>query len=291
MPSLKPRTSEWILAAYFAYTSILALLLSLQPGMTARILSVNTALVLLYALVLRARILRDWMPLTLVLLAYKEMGWFAPSWHDYRLEKSWVVLDRLVLGDWRLRNLIESLGPVIPSVLELCYLLVYALPVVIMAMLYIFGLRDRAGVFLTYYLLGLFLSYVQFPFWPSEPPRTVFPGENAPLIDTFLRRANLFLVGTQGIHTSVFPSAHVSGALAAAFGVRRAVPEKPWFWRGVLIYALLVAVATVYGRYHYLVDAIAGLGVGAFVGQIGNLREAAGRAILSRTETVRTPGP
>jgi membrane-associated phospholipid phosphatase len=39
------------------------------------------------------------------------------------------------------------------------------------------------------------------------------------------------------------------------------LPEKPWFGRGLLIYALLVSVAVIYGRYHYAIDSVAGIGV------------------------------
>ena len=77
-----------------------------------------------------------------------------------------------------------------------------------------------------------------------------------------LRQFNHWILGGYGIHTSVFPSAHVSGAFAAAFALKRILGEHPWLYRGVFVYAALVAIATVYGRYHYAVDAIAGVVVG-----------------------------
>jgi membrane-associated phospholipid phosphatase len=117
---------------------------------------------------------------------------------------------------------------------------------------------------LTIYLLGLFVCYAQFPFWPSEPPRVVFPGEDNPTVHTAVRSFNLWLVGNYGIHTSVFPSAHVSGAFAAAFGVTYLMPQRRRLVLVYFAYAILVAVATVYGRYHYAVDAAAGFLVGVF---------------------------
>ena len=41
----------------------------------------------------------------------------------------------------------------------------------------------------------------------------------------------------------------------------RTLPERPWVGRALLVLAILIAVATVYGRYHYAVDALAGFGV------------------------------
>jgi len=265
------RLSEWIVAAYFTYTTLLALVWPLRPGMQWRIWALNAGIAASYFLMRAlqhqgrlARVLRDWVPLALMLAAYKQMGWFAPERHTYALERGWIQWDRLVLLDWGGRALIELSGPVLPAVLDLSYLLVYALPPFCMAMLYAYKRLEQTDLLLTVYLLGLFLSYAQFPFWPSEPPRTVFPDVAAPQVHTVVRDSVLRLLGSQGIHTSVFPSAHVSGVTAAAIAMWLIFPGKPGLRWGVLTYALLVAVATVYGRYHYLVDALAGIGVAIF---------------------------
>jgi membrane-associated phospholipid phosphatase len=73
---------------------------------------------------------------------------------------------------------------------------------------------------------------------------------------------NLWLLGRVGIHTSVFPSAHVSGAFGTAFGMLRVLPDHQgigWFLFAV---ACSITLATVYGRYHYLADALAGIAIG-----------------------------
>jgi membrane-associated phospholipid phosphatase len=101
-----------------------------------------------------------------------------------------------------------------------------------------------------------------FPYFPSDPPRVVFPGADLPGVVTPIRAFNLHLVGNYGIHSSVFPSAHVSMAFASAWGLICFLPERPWVGRLMLVYAISVAVATVYGRYHYAVDAAAGAVVG-----------------------------
>ncbi len=78
---------------------------------------------------------------------------------------------------------------------------------------------------------------------------------------TPLRRLNLAIVGGYGIHSSVFPSAHVSSAFSAAWGLLLFFKEKRWTGWAMLVYAASVAVATVYGRYHYAVDAVAGFAI------------------------------
>jgi membrane-associated phospholipid phosphatase len=270
------RRSEWLLGGYFAYVTALAQILPLGAGVRARTIVVNAAIFCFYAVLLKwfregevSGHVRNWIPLALMLLAYKEMGWLAPAAHDHHLEQGWIVWDRLLLRDWRFHQIIESTGPFLPGLLEACYVMVYSLPVFTMVMLYVYRRSRFADQLLVIYLLGLFLSYVQFPFWPSEPPRIVFPNEDTPSVDTVLRQFNHWILGGYGIHTSVFPSAHVSGAVAAGFAMKRVFADRPWLYRGVFVYAALVAIATVYGRYHYAADAAAGVVVGATAAWLG----------------------
>jgi membrane-associated phospholipid phosphatase len=88
-------------------------------------------------------------------------------------------------------------------------------------------------------------------------------------VHTFLRTFNLSIVGDYGIHTSVFPSAHVSGAFAAACAIAYLLPRNHLLVSTYFVYAILVAIATVYGRYHYAVDAIAGMVIGILAFPIG----------------------
>jgi membrane-associated phospholipid phosphatase len=267
---MRLRRSEWVLAAYFLYTAALALVLPLRPPIGAVTIGVNATVLTGLALLawgesLRKRelfgVMRDWYPLPLMLLAYREMGWFAQRSHSHALELAFEGWDKTLLNQWGLRAAVEALGPVLPSVLEVSYALVYAIPAFSVAVLYAHRRRERADRFLFAFLLGILISYSLFPYFLSEPPRTAFPGQDFPSYLTVFRRFNWWLLGGYGIHTSVFPSAHVSGAYSAAFTMLRVLPERRrvgWF---LLALATSIALATVYGRYHYAADAVAGLGV------------------------------
>jgi len=121
--------------------------------------------------------------------------------------------------------------------------------------------RELVNRLLLVYLAGTLLAYALFPYFPSDPPRTLFGGSDLPNVITPIRRFNLWILGGYGIHSSVLPSAHVSSAFSAAWALLWLLPEKRKFGWTMLAYAVSVAVATVYGRYHYAVDAVAGLGV------------------------------
>ncbi len=250
------RRSEWFILAYFSYVAIAGTFFGIyRPWI---LLAAIAAAIFLLARG-KKKIYRDLMPLAYTLAAYREMNWFAPKIHDHHLEHSWIVWDRWLLDDLHLRAAIEWAGVVMPSYLETCYMLVYAVAGVSIALLFLNHRRDQIDRFWLAYLAGTLGAYALFPYFPSEPPRTVFAGDDMPHIVTAVRRLNLWIVGGYGIHSSVFPSAHVSSALSAAWGLLATIPQRRWIGILMAIYGFSVALATIYGRYHFAADALAGV--------------------------------
>lgn len=241
--------------------------------------AVASAILLLAWLDSRSRhagfsIARDWVSLALVLAAYRSLDLFSPANYTFALERSWIVWDHLVLDRWGLRSAIEASGPVLPAYLEFCYLLTSGAGVYGLVVLYVRRNRNLAGQFLFIYILGTLLAYAMIPWFPSEPPRVVFPLIDSPRVLTAIRRYNLDVLAHAGIHAGVFPSAHVSSTFSAAWGMFAVLPKRQLFGWIFLIYAASVAVATVYGRYHFAVDAIAGIAVSIIAALIaGYLRK------------------
>jgi membrane-associated phospholipid phosphatase len=264
------RSSEWLLIGYFGYVAASTWAFPLDPQVRWQALGVFVLVA--SQLVVFAigesfgnqgifSVARDWIPLALTLIAYREMDWFSPLPRNYDMEMRWLGWDRRLLYDAGLQRAIEWLGPLLPGYLELCYLLVYAVGVFSVAVLYVQHRRELVNRLLLVYLAGTLLVYALFPYFPSDPPRTLFSGSDMPNIVTSLRQFNLWIVSGYAIHSSVFPSAHVSSAFSAAWALLWLLPDKKRFGFLTLAYAVSVAVATVYGRYHYAADAAAGLGV------------------------------
>jgi membrane-associated phospholipid phosphatase len=262
------RSSEWALIAFFFYVATVSLFFPLTATRRFATFGIATFVVVacagLAALERHAHphvfsMVRDWLPIALMLVAYREMDWFAAAHGTHALERQWIVWDRSLLHAHGMQALVESAGWLGPAFLELSYLLVYGVGPFVVGILYGYHRRELVDRVLLIYLLGTLLAYALFPYFPSDPPRTVFPGADLPGVITPLRRLNLWIVGGYGIHSSVFPSAHVSSAFSAAWGLLFLFKEKRWAGWGMLVYAASVAIATVYGRYHYAVDAVAGL--------------------------------
>jgi membrane-associated phospholipid phosphatase len=260
------RSSEWLLIGYFSYVALISA--SRLPA----VLVVALVAALAYGESHGDRqffsIARDWVPLLLTLAAYREMDWFTPLAWDHHLEFRWIEWDRSLLYGWGFQRAIESLGALLPSYLEFCYLLVYAVGPFTVAVFYLERRRDRVNQVLFLYLLGTLLAYTLFPYFPSQPPRTLFGGSDLPNVMTALRRFNIWILNGYGIHSSVFPSAHVSSAFSAAWALLMYLPDRKRYGVGMLVYAVSVSVAAVYGRYHYAVDVLAGFGVSVVAGGI-----------------------
>jgi membrane-associated phospholipid phosphatase len=260
------RPYEWLIIAYFTYVAVLAPIF-ISHGETRWLAAAIAAVVagILFGLSHFYVILRDWIPIACTLAAYREMNWFTPSVRDHHLERAWILWDRWLLDTEHLRGAVESLGALLPSCLEICYVLVYAIAPISLTILFLHSpanlRRERVNTFWLAYVAGTLGAYALFPYFPSDPPRTVFEGADLPTIITIFRRFNLAILGKYGIHSSVFPSAHVSAAFSCAWGLLMAMPDRRRYGSIVAIYASLVAIATVYGRYHYAADALAGLSI------------------------------
>ncbi len=263
---MRLRPYEWLIIAYFTYVAAIAPIF-IPQGETRWLAAAVAGIVaaILFGLTRYFSILRDWAPIGFTLTAYREMNWFTPSFRDHHLERAWIVWDRWLLDDAHLRRAIESLGPLLPSCLEVFYVLVYAIAPISLTILFLNSPRDlrrnRVNIFWFAYIAGTLTAYALFPYFPSDPPRVVFASADLPTVVTVFRRFNLAILGKYGIHSSVFPSAHVSSAFACAWGLLIAMPDCRRYGWIVAVYASAVAIATIYGRYHFAVDAVAGLAV------------------------------
>ena len=264
------RSAEWLLIGYLTYVALISTQFPLQPTVARLPLLLPFLVIALIAVLAYGEsvtshkffsMARDWVPLPLTLAAYREMDWFTPLGWDHHFELKWIEWDRSLLYGAGLQRAIESLGAILPGYFEFCYLLVYAVGPFLVTMFYVEHRREAVNRALLVYLTGTLVAYGLFPYFPSEPPRTFFAESDLPGVLTPIRQFNLWIVNGVGIHSSVFPSAHVSSAFSAAWAFLRYLPHRKRIGWGMLIYAASVAIAAVYGRYHYAVDVVAGLGV------------------------------
>ena len=260
------RPCEWVVIAYFGlaavrtaprahWTWLAAIAIFAGAGSCALALAETRTGRRAFAMA------RDWFALPFLLIAYWSVAWVRDGVAIHSFQGSWIVLDRFLFRDLGLKAAIELFGPLLPFLLEICYGLLYTLPIAALAVLYAGGQRPRAERFLFVLLLGAFATDTLMPLFPSTDPRLRFPGEDLPVWLTASRALNLWLLNHFDIRASVFPSGHVTTGLSTAFGMWLAWPERKRVGLAFFLIACAVALAAVYGRYHYLADALGGAGV------------------------------
>lgn len=138
---------------------------------------------------------------------------------------------------------------------ELAYVLVYAVVPAGAITLAIGGHADAVPRFWSVVLLAEFVSYAMLPWVQTRPPRAI---EALPAVvsSSSLRRFNLAVLGRASIQVNTLPSGHAAGAMATALAVTSVMPAAGVVF---LVLAVSIAIATVMGRYHYVVDSVLGI--------------------------------
>ena len=143
---------------------------------------------------------------------------------------------------------------------ELAYLCCYPLVPAAFIAVYISGSADDLDRFWTAVLGSGFFCYISLPWLVSRPPRILEsradPSGPRSRTSSAVRRINLRVLDDVSHGWNTFPSGHVAIAIAAALAVTAVSPVAGMAF---LVVACGVAVGSVSGRYHYVVDAVAGL--------------------------------
>jgi hypothetical protein len=143
---------------------------------------------------------------------------------------------------------------------ELSYLLVYLAVPAGATTLLVSGHADQVDRFWTIVLLAEFACYGMLPWIPTRPPRAIDDDTHDANHHGGVRRLNLAIASRASIQVNTLPSGHAAGALATALAVGSVVPLAGAVF---LLLAASIALATVLGRYHYVVDTVLGVLVAA----------------------------
>jgi membrane-associated phospholipid phosphatase len=139
---------------------------------------------------------------------------------------------------------------------ELSYLLVYLAVPAGAATLVALGHAEHVDGFWTVVLLAEFSCYGMLPWVQTRPPRVLESDSRISARGGGVRRLNLRLVNQASIQANTLPSGHAAGAFATALAVNAIEPAAGLVF---LLLAVSISIATVLGRYHYVVDTVLGV--------------------------------
>jgi membrane-associated phospholipid phosphatase len=204
------------------------------------------------------RVLLDWHPLILFPVLYKEVEWLAAAIGDWRLTDSIPAIEAALFNGQPSLYFSERLAIVpLSEFRHFCYL---AYVIVIPAVAGYWYTRGRRTAFHELMLLlatVMFASYLFFILFPVDSPYYRYARLGPPLADQFFFTLVHQVSSRGGARGGAFPSAHVSGAVVVWLVAWRHQPRLA----GLLTPLIAgVIVATVYGRFHYVLDTLAGVG-------------------------------
>lgn len=204
------------------------------------------------------RIVRDWLPLALSVYLYVELRWLIAGVGQPHADATLIRWEQFVFPGDPSRSLAQRFpGELVSELLHACYLAYYALVVVPPALLYLRGRREAFAQTMLPTVLAFGICFVGFMAFPVDGPRFLVGPADAPAGP--IRTATLQLLSSASSRGTAFPSAHVAVALVASISSVRFLRPAGYV---VALVAAGLAVATVYGGFHYGVDVIAGLAVG-----------------------------
>jgi membrane-associated phospholipid phosphatase len=207
---------------------------------------------------------RHWYPLFYVAACYKETALFIPAIRHTELDGWLADLDFSIWGANPTVALEGIQSPVLTEYLQWVYTLFVPM-VLLPAFLLWRNRRYREFQYFAFLIaLGYLVSYVGYLMVPARGPRFLLASlQHIPLQGLWLFDGmQRVLDRLESVHYDCFPSGHTELTILAWWSTRPFGPRLFWL---SFAYTLSIIFATVYLRYHYTVDLLAGVVVAAIL--------------------------
>lgn len=207
------------------------------------------------------RFICDFYPLVAMLFFYKEVGLLIHQYFDWTLDE-WLLSVDNEMGKigFRVWNFQKFYPParLLNEFFSIGYSFYFVLMPLSALVLYFRAPRTRFREFMFSLSFTYYLHYILFVFLPAESPRFYMPGLRESLQGYWVSDWLQAAVENNAFPGGSFPSSHIAASIICFMAYR-------YFgkWRFVVLFMTMAMFAgTIYGRYHYFVDVVAGLGVG-----------------------------
>jgi len=206
----------------------------------------------------------------LILLSFKELYFMIRPIREVDYDYLLIEMDRFIFGTDPTKALLTIANPILTEILQIAYMSFFFLPVFLALSLYLQKRKLECDYSVFAVIYGFFLSYIGYFMLPGVGPRfTVHEFANLDaelpgLILTPIIRGIINAGGsvfpwtddpTRFVQRDVFPSGHTMMTLIVMYLSVKFKSRNRVF---LLIIGTLLIISTVYLRYHYVVDLIAG---------------------------------
>ena len=211
---------------------------------------------------------RHWYPHLFFLFCFEELAYlmtlFTPHWQDAKL----IAFDHWLTGVHPTVWIEQFATTPRNELMQLVYLSYFTYLVILGGILYV--RREWRGYWsvMTYSMVGYMIGYVIAMFFPIESPWFAMTGQwHASLAGGPVTTTVNFIEHFGRVRGAAFPSEHVAGATAALWGAWKF--RRRLFWMFVPVF-LCMCISTIWGRYHYVADVLAGMATGTLGYVIGS---------------------
>jgi len=262
---LGPRPADAVTRVFVLAMVAAALVTSNRVGEWPLLLASDALVLVLIELISRAprtsrvaRVAALWYPLVLVPAYYGQLGIIGMGVGHARdlVVQRWEAV--LFGGQPSLTWHLAMPAPALSWVLHACYLAHYAIIIGVPLWLWIRVGREECERAVFTIGLAFFLCFLASAVFPVAGPGYWFPAAAGPESRVTTARLVDWIIDSGSSYGTAFPSSHVAASWTA---VLMAVRSAPLLAAALAPVALGLAAGTVYGQFHYAVDACAGAGV------------------------------
>ena len=208
------------------------------------------------------RFARHWYPLPLYIFLFEELNALVHAIFPFWLDRYFIVFDHALTGVNPSVWLAQFASPALNDFMQFSYMTYFLYLVILPALLYAAKERRAFWEVMVSTAVAHYTVYFISVLMPVESPHFSLASiETVRLSGGFCTHVINWLESYALVRGAAFPSAHVAGSTVAILASWR---YRRWLFWICLPFFLCMCVATVYGRYHYVVDVLAGLATGVW---------------------------
>jgi len=275
-------SADVIIIGFFAFLSLVNLVFAFRIPYWWLMILINAAVAAAICALGWARhttgsrvlaVIQDWHVAPTVFFTFKELYFMIKPIHLGKDYDDWLIAaDRWLFGVDPTHWLMRISSPWLTEILQIAYTLFYLLFLLIGLELYRRENKDLFHFFMFTCVYGFFISYIGYFSLPAVGPRFTLHDFSAldrelpgvfltPYLRWFVNYGGSVPMGVPndvaiaGTQRDVFPSGHTMMTLVLIYLSLRFRIRLRWF---ITVTGTLLIMATVYQRYHYVVDLLGG---------------------------------
>jgi membrane-associated phospholipid phosphatase len=261
---------EWVTFTYLIWVNTIVILFHRNIAHAVRHfaihMAIGTGMACLVWAAARSRnsilqFARHWYPLPLYIFFFEELQGLVHAIFSGWFDRWLIAFDFNFAGVHPSVWLAQFASPALNDFMQFAYMTYFLYLVILPAILY--AQRDRPAFWTVMVSTAIahYTVYVIAILFPIESPFYSLASLQTKALAGGWCTATIGLIERFGrVHGAAFPSAHVAGSMVA---ILASWHYRRWLFWICLPFFASMCVATVYGRYHYVADVLAGIAVGA----------------------------